>query len=87
MFAEQAGDVVLTGARLISMVRDQRYKAVHILGSDDGQLFDMQADPGELRNLWSHPAHQDERARLMHALLEWRMQSSFDTMNIMAHAR
>ena len=87
VFAEQAGDVVLTGARLVSMVRDTRYKAVHILGSDEGQLFDMQADPGELRNLWNDPPHHNERARLMHALLEWRMQSSFDTMNIMAHAR
>lgn len=87
VFAEQAGDVALTGASLFSMVRDTRYKLVHILGSDDGQLFDMQADPLELHNLWSDPAYQHERARLLQSLLDWRMRSSVQTMHLMADAR
>ena len=87
VFAEQAGDVALTGAKLISMVRDTRYKAVHVLGTDEGQLFDLQADPGELRNLWHDANHRDQRDRLLHALLEWRMRSSVETLNVMAHAR
>lgn len=87
VFAEQAGDVALTGASLFSMVRNKRYKAVHILGSYEGQLFDLQADPGELRNLWDDAAHQGERARLLQSLLEWRMASSVQTMKVMAHAR
>jgi arylsulfatase A-like enzyme len=87
VFAEQAGDVVLTGASLFSMARDSRHKAVHILGTDEGQLFDLQADPQELRNLWNDPQSQGQRQRLLGALLDWRMRSSVETMNVMAHAR
>lgn len=87
VFAEQAGDVVLTGARLFSMARDTRHKLVHILDSPDGQLFDLQADPFETRNLWASAAHRAERDKLLHALLDWRVRSSADTMSVMAHAR
>ncbi len=87
VFAEQAGDVALTGAALFSMVRDARHKAVHILGSDEGQLFDLQADPGECVNLWDEPASRSDRDRMLSALLDWRMRSSVQTMNLMADAR
>jgi arylsulfatase len=87
VFAEQAGDVVLTGASLFTMVREKRYKLVHITGSSEGQLFDLHADPAEMRNLWDDPAHHDERVRLLQLMLDWRMQSSVDTMALMAEAR
>jgi arylsulfatase A-like enzyme len=87
VFSEQAGDVALTGASLFTMVRENRYKLVHITGSTEGQLFDLQQDPGELHNLWEDPAHQAERLRLLHLILEWRMQSSVQTMALMASAR
>jgi hypothetical protein len=28
-------------------------KLVHIVDSPDGQLFELQSDPGEMKNLWS----------------------------------
>ena len=87
VYAEQAGDVALTGASLFSMVRDTRYKLVHILGSTDGQLFDLQRDPQEMDNLWSDAAHQGDRARLLQLLLDWRMQSSVQTMALGGDAR
>ena len=87
VYAEQAGDVALTGARLFSMVRDTRYKLVHILGSADGQLFDLQADPLEMHNLWTDAAHQVHRTRLLQQLLDWRMQSSVQTMALGGEAR
>lgn len=87
VFAEQAGDVALTGASLFTMVREQRYKLMHITGSSEGQLFDLEADPHEMRNLWHDPACQGERARLLQVLLEWRMQSSVQTMTLMSEAR
>ena len=87
VFAEQAGDVAPTGASLFSMVRDARYKLMHIAGSPEGQLFDLQTDPGEVRNLWEDPAHQDQRMRLLQSLLEWRVKSSVQTMALMGHAR
>jgi arylsulfatase A-like enzyme len=87
VFSEQAGDVALTGASLFTMVREHRYKLVHITGSTEGQLFDLERDPGELHNLWDDPAHQAERLRLLQSILEWRMQSSVQTMSLMGDAR
>lgn len=87
VFAEQAGDVTLTGAQLITMVRDKRYKITHIVDSDEGQLFDLEADPQEERNLWNDLAHAEHKQRLLHSLLEWRMRSTVQTMNVMADAR
>ena len=87
VFCEQAGDVSMTGARLVSMVRDDRWKAVFIFGAEDGQLFDLETDPGETRNLWSDPAARDKRDRLTRAYLDWRQQSLLETMDTYAAAR
>ena len=84
---EMAGDVALTGAALFSMARDARWKLVHILDSERGQLFDLETDPGEERNLWDEPSCAGQKARLLQALLDWRMRSSVQTMHVMAQAR
>ncbi|MCE9613079.1 MAG: sulfatase-like hydrolase/transferase [Lentisphaerae bacterium] len=39
-------------------------------GRDDGELYDLVADPGELRNLWTSSAHGGIRERLLHRLLD-----------------
>ena len=87
VFAEQAGDVSLTGASLFTMIRDTRWKAVHILDSEEGQLFDLRSDPTEVHNLWNDPVHAHERERLTRAALEWRMKSAVQTMHVMESAR
>lgn len=87
VFCEQAGDVSMTGARLVTMVRGDRYKAVFIQGADDGQLFDLQEDPGEERNLWFDPAHRDRREDLRRIVLEWRQESLLATMDLHADCR
>jgi choline-sulfatase len=45
----------------IFMVRDEQYKYIHFSGYPS-QLFDMQADPDEMRDLASDPAHGAVRA-------------------------
>ena len=77
----------ITGASLFSRVRDTRDKAMHILGSSEGQLFDLQADSLEMHKLRCDAGHQAERARLMQSLLEWRRRWPVQTMQVMAHAR
>ena len=52
------------------MVRDRRYKMVWNASAED-ELYDLELDPGELRNLATDPVYRDELARLRHRLVAW----------------
>lgn len=79
VFTEIAGDSTLAGTEFMTMVRRRRWKLVHFLGAEFGQLFDLEIDPGEERNLWDSPEHASIRRELLDELLEWRIASSFRT--------
>ncbi|MCA9179593.1 MAG: sulfatase-like hydrolase/transferase [Planctomycetales bacterium] len=79
VYAEQARDGILTDADFMTMVRDHNWKLVHFLDEQDGQLFDLQADPDELHNLWNHPEAAEQQARLLAELREWRIRSGLHT--------
>lgn len=48
-----------------TMIRTRRYKLALYHGTDFGQLFDLEKDPGEFVNLWDDPKHQQIKAELM----------------------
>ena len=48
---------------------DERYKLTVYWERPYGELFDLQEDPGEVRNLWDSPAHERLRADLVMRLL------------------
>ncbi len=79
VFAEQAADGILTGCSFMTMVRDDAWKLVHFLDQPHGQLFDLQADPNEVQNLWSDPAHAAKKQELLDVLREWRIRSGLHT--------
>jgi len=79
VFAEQAHDDVLTGTEMMTMIRGHRWKLVHYLGNDDGELYDLQSDPGEHVNLWAAPSYRDRREHLLRAMGDWLMRSSLKT--------
>lgn len=60
-----------------AMIRNYRYKlcvyhpADNVTRMFDGQLFDMQEDPHETKNLWDSPSHAEIRHQLEEALLAW----------------
>ena len=58
------------GFQPIRCVFDGRYKlSIHLLTTDE--LYDLEADPGELQNLIDSKAHAAQRNRLHDKLLDW----------------
>lgn len=81
VFCEQAGDVNMTGASYLTMVRSKTHKLVHFRGLEDGQLFDLTSEAGETKNLWHAPEAAKVKQDLMHALLEFHIESVVQTRN------
>lgn len=79
VFAEHAGDRILSGTEFMTMIRDARWKLVHFVDSDEGQLFDLDADPDEIDSRWRDPAAADVKQELIDAILAWRIRSSVRT--------
>lgn len=79
VFAEHARDVILHGTEFMTMIRNHEWKLVHFVDTPEGQLFDMQADPQELRNLWDDPAHDAVKRVLIEEILRWRIRSDLRT--------
>jgi len=50
--------------RVRTMVTE-RYKLVIYGNPEEGQLFDVEADPHELNDLWNDPAHREVQAELV----------------------
>jgi arylsulfatase A-like enzyme len=44
---------------------DERYKITVYYNQTYGEIFDLQEDPGEIRNLWSNPEYQNLKSELL----------------------
>ena len=75
VWSELARDHIQTGAEYIVMRRDERWKVVCYLGDTHGELYDLQSDPEELRNLWDAPEHRERRESMVRHVLEWSVRS------------
>ncbi len=76
IFAEQSDDAIMTGSRFVTLVREGPWKLVHFVDSREGQLFNLDADPGERHNLWGVPEHAELQHRLIDEILKWRIEGS-----------
>ncbi len=76
VFAEHARDMILNSTEFMTMIRDNRWKLVHFVDSEEGQLFDLESDPAEKINLWGRPEFEAVRRRLIDEILKWRIESS-----------
>ena len=61
----------------VTMVRTATHKLAVTHGSGEGELYDLQADPTEARNLWNHADYADVRSAMMLRLLK-RMNDAMD---------
>ncbi len=71
VYAELARDHIQTGSEFILMRRDRRWKVVVYLDDEYGELYDLEADPGETRNLWNEPAARSQREELAAGCMRW----------------
>jgi arylsulfatase A-like enzyme len=55
------------------MVREGDWKLVYYARDGEGELYDLAADPHELRNRFGDPSASEHRARLLARLLHWRL--------------
>ncbi|WP_019549704.1 sulfatase family protein [Streptomyces sulphureus] len=78
-FSEHARDMILQATALMTMVRDANMKLVEFIDSDEGQLFDLEADPREEHNLWDDPKFEAHRRRLSGVIARWRGTSQLRT--------
>jgi arylsulfatase len=81
-WSELARDHIQTGAEYMVMRRDERWKIVYYLGETYGELYDLQQDPGELRNLWTSPEHTELRDRLVHEVLVWQLRGAISSRQL-----
>ncbi len=71
VYAELARDHIQTGSEFILMRRDLRWKIVVYLDDTYGELYDLEADPGEVRNLWDDGSLRALRDELSTECLRW----------------
>lgn len=72
VFAQQARDGIQRDSEMMTMAFDGRWKLVSFSDSpDDGQLFDLEADPHERHDLWDDPSAADQRTRLLDRIATW----------------
>ena len=87
VFAEHARDGILRGTAFMTMIRSDEWKLVHFVDSDEGQLFDLAADPDERTNLWDDPSVREKRDELLDRILAWRIESGVRTADWSADFR
>lgn len=71
VYSEVARDHVQTGAEFIVMRRCRDWKLVVYLDDEDGELYDLQKDPGENHNIWNNPANRQMRDQMIAHTLRW----------------
>ena len=63
-------------------LRTERY-SINVYGThSDGEMYDLEIDPGQLRNVWSDPAYSSVKSDLLVQLVRCSAEATFDASNI-----
>jgi arylsulfatase A-like enzyme len=76
VFCEHARDRIMRTTALEVMIRDRDWKLVYFPDHDDGQLFDLNADPAEEHDLWHDSTHAARKQKLLGEMQRWFMAST-----------
>ena len=86
VIAEHARDMILRSTERMTMVRDGRWKLVQFADSSEGQLFDLENDPDEIRSLWDVPSAQAMKRVLQTHIAQWEADTAGGERPYHAHA-
>ena len=75
----QRGDFGLDRRLRMRTWRTKNHRLTIYDGQEWGELYDLQSDPHELRNLWSEPAHKNLRSELVEQLLRAMLTATDDS--------
>ncbi|MDI4232592.1 sulfatase-like hydrolase/transferase [Bradyrhizobium sp. Arg237L] len=78
VYSELYRDHIQSGAECIVMRRDARWKAVWYLGESCGELYDLEADPDELQNLWDSKQHVQIRNEFVQHIQDWLIRGAIE---------
>ena len=59
------------------MMRSQAHKMVYYIGQAEGELYDLDRDPGELWNIWDRSEYADVKGEMFTDLLSWMATSNY----------
>jgi len=59
------------------MMRSPTHKLVYYIGQEEGELYDLEADPGELWNKWKDADYTEIKGQMEKALLKWLATSNY----------
>ncbi|MBT4136334.1 MAG: DUF4976 domain-containing protein, partial [Candidatus Latescibacteria bacterium] len=79
VFAEHVRDGILQETAFMTMVRSEKWKLVHFIDEPMGQLFDLEKDAKEEKNLWDDPNCQDIKQDMLEAMRKWLIESNLKT--------
>ena len=71
VYSELGRDHIQSGAEYIVMRRDRDWKLVYYQGEPDGELYDLNADPDEVENLWAEADYREQRDFLTNKVQDW----------------
>jgi len=64
----------------MNLVRTDRYKLINHRGSEPGELYDLEEDPGENRNRWADPDYAAVKTELLKRLCDRMSETVDETM-------
>lgn len=67
-YDQQRGNPMLGNLPRVHTVRDARFRLSIFHERDEGELYDLNSDPGEFHNLWNNPDYAAEKARMLEKL-------------------
>jgi arylsulfatase len=79
VFAEHARDGILEETAFMTMVRSDKWKLVHFIDEPMGQLFDLEKDAKEEKNLWDDLDCQEMKQEMLDAMRKWLIESNLKT--------